>query len=60
MRRRLVLIVASLAAMLGGTALIAAPAHAAITHIPSDPGRVGLLRVCVIVSSADTGVCVHV
>ena len=60
MRRRLVLIAASLAAMLGGSALIAAPAIAETTHIPSDPGPVGLLRLCVLSTTAGGGVCVHV
>jgi hypothetical protein len=61
MRRRLVLIAAGITAMFGGGALLAAPvANALVVHVPSDPGPVGLLRLCVIASAADAGLCLHV
>lgn len=61
MFRRLVAIAAACGAAVGLTVgAFAMPAKAAVTHIPSNPGPVGLLRVCVIVSAADSGLCVHV
>jgi hypothetical protein len=59
MFRRLVAIAAACGVAIGLT-MGAMPAKAAVTHIPSDPGPVGLLRVCVIVSAADSGLCIHV
>jgi hypothetical protein len=58
MRRRLTLIAAAVVAMFGGAAMVAAPASAAVTHIHTI--NADLLRVCVIYSAADAGVCIHV
>ena len=61
MFRRLVAIAAACGAVIGLTAsAVASPAQAAITHVPGEEGPVGLLRLCVNVTAADSGVCVHV
>jgi ABC-type sugar transport system substrate-binding protein len=61
MSRRIIAIVAATLSLLGVAAIpMAAQAQAEVTHVPSDPGPVGLLRVCVIVRAADSGLCVHV
>ncbi|HUR79008.1 MAG TPA: hypothetical protein VMZ22_13755 [Acidimicrobiales bacterium] len=58
MRRRVVVIAATCAAMLGLSGVFAGVATAAITHVNS-PAPTGLARVCVIAQSADAGLCVH-
>jgi hypothetical protein len=58
MRRRLVLIVAAVAGLFGTGAMVAAPVSAEIAHVHTIDA--GLLRLCVIYSAADAGVCVHV
>jgi hypothetical protein len=61
MFRRLVAIAAACGAAVGLTVgAMAMPAQAAVTHIPGETGPLGLVRVCVIVSAADAGVCLHV
>jgi hypothetical protein len=59
MLRRFIVIAAACGALLGLSASpLAAPAKADVTQIVS-PVPTGLLRVCVIVHSADAGVCIH-
>jgi len=60
MLRRLIVIVAAVGGLLGlSMSPLATPAKADVTdiYLPVHPG---LLRVCLIVHSADTGACVHV
>jgi hypothetical protein len=60
MLRRLIVIAAACGALLGLSASpLAAPAKADVTQVYS-PVPTGLLRVCLIVHSADAGLCVHV
>jgi hypothetical protein len=58
MRRRLILTLAAVAGMFGIGAMVAAPVSAEVTHIHTIDA--GLLRVCVIYSAADVGLCIHV
>jgi hypothetical protein len=59
MLRRLIVIAAACGALLGLSASpLAAPAKADTTNVYS-PVPTGLLRVCLIVHSADAGLCVH-
>ena len=59
MLRRLIVIAAACGALLGLSASpLAAPAKADVTQVPLT--NTGLLRVCVIVHSADAGVCLHI
>jgi hypothetical protein len=59
MLRRLIVIAATCGALLGLSASpLATPAKAAVTQVYS-PVPTGLARVCLIVHSADAGVCVH-
>jgi hypothetical protein len=60
MLRRLIVIAAAVGGLLGlSMSPLAAPAKADVTDIYS-PAPTGLLRVCLIIHSADTGVCIHV
>jgi hypothetical protein len=57
--RRLFVIAAACSALLGlGASSLATPAKATVTQIPLT--NTGLLRVCLIIHSADTGACLHI
>jgi hypothetical protein len=59
MLRRILLIAAACGVLLGLSASpLAAPAKADVTHIYS-PAPTGLVRLCLIVHSADAGACLH-
>jgi hypothetical protein len=59
MLRRLILLAAAVGGLLGlSMSPLAAPAKADVTDIYS-PAPTGLVRVCLIVHSADSGACVH-
>jgi hypothetical protein len=59
MLRRLIVVAAAVGGLLGlSMSPLAAPAKADVTDVPLT--NTGLLRVCVIVHSADAGVCLHI
>ena len=59
MLRRFVAIAAAAGAAIGLTfGALAAPAKADVTHVVS-PVPTGLARVCLIVTAADAGLCLH-
>ena len=58
-RRRLVMLALVIGGFVGMAAVpLATPASASVTQIVS-PVRTGLVGVCIIVSQADQGVCIH-
>jgi hypothetical protein len=60
MLRRFLVVAAACGALLGLSASpLAAPAKADVTQVYL-PVRTGLAHVCLIIHSADAGVCVHV
>jgi hypothetical protein len=59
MLRRLIVVAAAVGGLLGlSMSPLATPAKADVTHVYS-PAPTGLLRVCLIIHSADAGACVH-
>jgi hypothetical protein len=60
MLRRLIVVAAAVGGLLGlSMSPLATPAKADTTHIYS-PVAPGLLRVCIVSVSLDTGACIHV